>query len=473
MEYAVLDAIDLAERVRASDCSPDELVAAALARSERLNGQLNAVVDCYAGRARQRASEVTGPFAGVPFLMKDIGSPLRDMPLRRGSRFFSDVVSPVGGEHIRRIEDSGFIVIGRTNTCELGLSLTCEPELYGATRNPWDPGIIPGGSSGGSAAAVAAGIVPAAHATDGFGSIRVPAACCGLVGLKPSRGRNTYAPGPGESMSGIAAEHVVTRSVRDSAAILDVTAGFAEGDPYTAPPASGLFRTEVCLDPGRLRIALSTGAGLGLAVDESQSSAARLMAARLAALGHLVEEIDPPVTPDHAVQTFLALMAVNVRVTLLSHPHGRPPAADQVEPVTWAAFQAGAGIDGESLLRAVQSAHAFSRSMGRFHRDYDVLLTPMLAHSPPSPGWLDMQMEDYDAYWDRVFGFCPFAVWANLTGQPAMALPVAVGQHQRPESVQLVAAMGNEALLFRVAGEVEAAHPWPSPIIGVEFGQAV
>jgi Asp-tRNA(Asn)/Glu-tRNA(Gln) amidotransferase A subunit family amidase len=464
-EYLACDAVAMAARLRAGDWQASDLVETALARIERINPALNALVAVYAERARDQIADAQvartqGPLAGVPFLMKDIGAAIAGMPTRRGSRFFDASVAIENSEHFDRLEKAGLVTLGRTNTCELGLSLTCEPRLYGPTRNPWDPDIIPGGSSGGSAAAVAAGLVPVAHATDGFGSIRVPAACCGLFGLKPTRGRNTLAPGPGESMGGLAAEHVVTRSVRDSAALLDVTSGMGTGDPYTAPSQPGAFLNEVGRNPERLKIALCSGRGLGLEVEDCQANAALKMAERLGALGHDVEEMDPPVEPFVAWQAFRTIMAVNVTVTLSSHPEGRTVMPHDVEPITWAAFSAGKDTDGEAYLRAVQLGHALGRAMGRFYRQFDMLLTPMLAHAPPPPGRLDMGNDDADAYWEGIFRFCPFAVWANLAGLPAAAIPLAESQAGVPRSVQLIAPFGEEARLFRLAGQIEAAHPW-------------
>jgi amidase len=459
-DYLKCDAVAMAQRVRAGEWKAPDLLETALARLERINPALNAVVAIYAERARARVARAQGPFAGVPFLMKDIGASIAGMATRRGSRFFDDAVSTENAEHFDRLERAGFMTLGRTNTCELGLSLTCEPRLYGPTHNPWDPEAIPGGSSGGSAAAVAAGLVPAAHATDGFGSIRVPAACCGLFGLKPTRGRNTLAPGPGESMGGLAAEHVVTKSVRDSAALLDVTSGMGTGDPYTAPLQSAAFLDQVGRDPGCLKIALCTGRGLGLDVEDRQTGAAFDMAERLAALGHEVEEKDPPIEPLAAWEAFRTIMEVNVRVTLSLHPRGRTVTASNVEPITLAAFEAGKRIGGETYLAAVQLGHTMGRAMGGFFRRFDILLTPMLAHAPPAPGVLDMGSHDADAYWERIFRFCPFAIWANMTGQPATAIPFAEHDAGVPRSVQLIAGFGEEARLFRLAGQIEAVHPW-------------
>lgn len=251
-EYIAHDALGLAELVKSRRVTPAELLDAAIACVEALNPQINAVVMELYDMARQAIASglPTGPFHGVPYLLKDLNGSLGGVPTTRGSRFFRDVIPPEDGELVKRLKRAGLVIFAKTNTCELGLSVTCEPQLYGPTRNPWDLDRTPGGSSGGASAAVAARMVPMAHAADGFGSIRVPAACCGLVGLKPTRGRNSLAPYLGEGVAGLVAEHAVTRSVRDCAALLDATSGPAPGDPYAAPPPARPFLAEVGADPG-------------------------------------------------------------------------------------------------------------------------------------------------------------------------------------------------------------------------------
>ena len=269
-EYERYDASGLAELVRRRQVSPRELLEAAIERVESRNGAVNAVtmrLDDY-GRRAIAAGVPDGPFTGVPFLMKDLTASIAGVPMTRSSRFFADAPAPAAdSEHVARLERAGLVIFGRTNTCELGLSLTCEPRMHGPTRNPWDPTRISGGSSGGAAAAVGARMLPMAHATDGFGSIRAPAACCGLVGLKPTRGRNTMAPGLGEGLGGCSVEHAVTLSVRDSAALLDATSGPGAGDPYVAPAPARPFRQEVGAEPGALRIAFTSLAPNGAKVE--------------------------------------------------------------------------------------------------------------------------------------------------------------------------------------------------------------
>jgi Asp-tRNA(Asn)/Glu-tRNA(Gln) amidotransferase A subunit family amidase len=462
-DYERHDALGLADLVRRREITADELLDAALARVSLRNPVVNAVVMPLEDYARKAiASGIPdGPFRGVPYLMKDLTASLAGVPMTRGSTFFAD--SPpaaADSEHVLRLKRAGLVIFGRTNTCELGLSLTCEPRHYGPTKNPWDPTRISGGSSGGAAAATAARIVPMAHATDGFGSIRAPAACCGLVGLKPTRARNTMAPFAGEGLGGLAAEHAVTLSVRDCAALLDATSGRGAGDPYAAPPPARPYLAEVGADPGRLRIAFTRRAPNGAKV--SADSLGRLDdTARLCAeLGHHVEEADPQVDGDALVPTFLTLIAANTVINVESHPAGKTPRADELERVTWAMYERGQRITGPEYVRATQTAHRIGRQMAAFHATYDVLLTPGLAAPAVKLGWIDMMLDDAAEYWRRVFTFSPFTVWFNLTGQPAMMLPLGVSEAGLPLATQLVGRFGDEATLFRLAAQLEAARPW-------------
>jgi Asp-tRNA(Asn)/Glu-tRNA(Gln) amidotransferase A subunit family amidase len=463
-EYERFDALGLAALVRRREVAPEELLEAAIARVEARNPTLNAVVlPLYeAGRQAIAAGLPDGPFTGVPFLLKDLSAALTGTPTTRACRFFADAVAAADSEQVKRLKQGGLVIFGKTNTCELGLSLTCEPQFYGPTRNPWAPNRISGGSSGGAAAAVGARMLPAAHGSDGFGSIRVPAACCGLVGLKPTRGRNTMAPYLGEGLGGLSTEHALTLSVRDSAALLDVTAGIGAGDPYTAPPSARPFRDECGVDPGRLRIALTAAAPNGVAVAPDYVQALQATAQLCTALGHTVEEADPAIDRAAVIPTFLTLMAANTLVNLSSHPTaGRAARQDEVETVTWAsAHVLGARVSGADYVRATQSAHRLGRQMAAFHEHYDVLLTPALAMLPPELGWIDMMLDDVEEYWHRVFAFSPFTVWFNITGQPAIVLPLGQSAAGLPLAVQLVARFGDEATLFRLASQLETAQPW-------------
>ena len=463
-EYERYDATGLADLVRRRQISAGELLEAAIERVEARNGAVNAVtMPLYDyGRAAIARGLPDGPFTGVPFLMKDLSAAISGVPMTRSSRFFADAPAPAAdSEHVARLKRAGLVIFGRTNTCELGLSLTCEPQMHGPTRNPWDLTRIAGGSSGGAAAAVGARMLPMAHATDGFGSIRAPAACCGLVGLKPTRGRNTMAPGLGEGLGGCSIEHAVSLSVRDSAALLDATCGSGPGDPYVAPPRGRPFAQEVGADPGALRIAF-TGLGPNGVKVEAESLLVLADVAKLCGeLGHRVAEADPEIERAVVVPTFLTLAAANTVVNLASHPtKGRPAQAGEVETVTWATAKLGEKISGADYVRATQAAHRLGRQMAAFHVDWDVLLTPGLATVPVKLGWIDMMMDDVDEYWRRVFAFSPFTVWFNLTGQPAMMLPIGRTPEGLPIAVQIVGRYGDEATLFRLAAQLEAARPW-------------
>jgi amidase len=463
-EYENYDALGLAELVRWRKVTPVELLDAAIARVEARNGVVNAVTMPLSDYARKVIAQglPAGPFTGVPFLIKDLTASIAGVPMTRGSRFFANTPPPAAdSEHVARLKRAGLVIFGRTNTCELGLSLTCEPQLHGATKNPWDPTRISAGSSGGAAAAVGARILPMAHASDGFGSIRAPAACCGLVGLKPTRGRNTMAPYTGEGLGGCSTEHAVTLSVRDCAALLDATAGAGPGDPYVAPPPPRSFLTETQTPPGRLRIAWTTTPPNGAPIDAEPLRVLHETAALCAHLGHQVDEANPKIDADAVVPTFLTLAAANTAVNLGSHPTaGRAARPGEVERVTYATGQKGEHISAADYVRATQTAHRLGRQMAAFHVDWDVLLTPGLAMVPPKLGWIDMMLEDVDEYWRRVFAFSPFTVWFNLTGQPAMMLPLGQSPDGLPVAVQCVARYGDEATLFRLAAQLETARPW-------------
>ncbi len=461
--YEDHDGLGLAGLVRQGEVTASDLLETAIDRVEVRNGKVNAVVKRLYELAEQAIADglPDGPFKGVPYLLKDLSASIAGQPTTRACKFFADAVAPADSEQVKRLKRAGLVIFGRSNTCELGLSLTCEPQFHGATRNPWNLERISGGSSGGAAAAVASRMLPMAHATDGFGSIRAPAACCGLVGLKPSRGRNTMAPFQGEGLGGLSAEHAVTLSVRDSAALLDATSGLGQGDPYTAPAPAGSFLSQVGADPGQLAIAVTAKAPNGAAVSPEQRQALEATAKLCADMGHRVAEVDPEIDGELLVPTFLTLMAANTVVNLSNHPSaGRPAGEDEVERITWACQEMGRRVSGVEYVRASQAAHRVGRQMAAFHQDYDVLLTPGLAVPAVELGWLDMMMEDIDDYWRRVFEFSPFTVWFNITGQPAMVLPIAETAEKLPLSVQLVARFGDEATLFRLAAKLEEAAPW-------------
>ncbi len=463
-EYENYDALGLAELVRRKDVTPGELLDAAIERVEARNPAINAVVMKLYDYGRKAIADglPEGPFRGVPFLMKDLTSPIAGVRMTRGSRFFADTPpADTDSEHVKRLKRTGLVIFGRTNTCELGLSLTCEPQLHGPTRNPWDVSRISGGSSGGAAASVAARMLPMAHASDGFGSIRAPAACCGLVGLKPTRNRNTFAPFAGEGLGGVSTEHAVTLTVRDSAALLDATHGPGPGDPYSAAPPARSYLEEIGSPPRRLRIAWTAAAPNGARVDPECLRTLEDTVRLCAELGHVVEEHDPVVDRAAIVPTFLTLAAANTVVNLAGHPTaGRSAREGEVERITWLTAKVGEKISAPDYVRATQTAHRLGRQMAAFHSEWDVLLTPGLAAPAVKLGWLDMMLDDFDEYWRRVFEFSPFTVWFNLTGQPGLMLPIAQSSGGLPLSVQLVGRYGDEATLLRLGAQLEAARPW-------------
>ncbi len=463
-EYENFDALGLADLVRRKEVTPNELLEAAIERVEARNPAVNAVTMKLYDYGRQGIADglPDGAFRGVPFLFKDLTASIAGVKMTRGSKFFADTPpSPIDSEHVKRLKRTGLVIFGRTNTCEIGLSLTCEPQLHGPTRNPWNTEHISGGSSGGAAAAVAARMLPLAHASDGFGSIRAPAACCGLVGLKPSRGRNTFAPILGEGLGGCSTEHAVSLSVRDSAALLDATHGAGTGDPYVAPPPARPYLEETQTTLGALRIAWTSNAPNGANIDPQCLRLLEQIALLCEELGHHIEQCDPEIDGDRIVPAFVTLAAANTVVNLATHPtKGRPAHADEVERITWLTAKLGEKISAPDYVSATQTAHRLGRQMAAFHSQWDVLLTPGLASPAVKLGWLDMMMDDVDEYWQRVFRFSPFTVWFNLTGQPAMMLPLGQSDSGLPLAVQLVAPFGDEATLLRLGGQLETARPW-------------
>jgi len=463
-DVGVLDAIAKAARVRRKELKPIELVDAAIERVEKLNPMLNAVVTPMYEEACSVANRdlPDGPFRGVPFLLKDLLASYAGVRLTAGSAFLRDFVADHDSELVIRLKRAGLIVIGKTNTPEVGLLPTTEPRLFGATRNPWNPGRIAGGSSGGSAAAVAAGFVPMAHANDGGGSIRIPASCCGIFGLKPTRARTSLGPDIGEIMGGLVVEHAVTRSVRDSAALLDATAGPGLGDPYWAPPPARPFLEEVGADPGRLRIAFTSKAATGVAVHPDCVSAVRDAAELCEDLGHVVEEAAPTVNGALLNQAFMTVWAAGCAsgIEALAFIAGRTPSPEQFEPLTWALYEAGRQITASAYVLSQALLQSVTREIARFMLNYDVWLTPTLADPPLPLGSFDSPADDPLKGLDRAAGFCPFTPIANVTGQPAMAVPLFWNAEDLPIGTHFIGRFGDEATLFRLAAQLEAARPW-------------
>lgn len=463
-EFAFMDATAQAELVRRGEVKPPELVEAAIARAELLNPKLNAIVTPIYEIAREaaRGSLPDGPFRGVPFLLKDLLAAYAGVRLTSGSSFLRDFIPPHDSELVRRLKAAGLVILGKTNAPEFGILPTTEPQLFGATRNPWDLNRSPGGSSGGSAAAVAAGIVPFAHANDGGGSIRIPASCCGLFGLKPTRARNSLGPDLGDIMGGLVAEHALTRSVRDSAALLDATAGPSVGDPYWAPPASRPYVEEVKSDPGRLKVAFSTKAPSGAKIHPDCVSAVQDAAKVCAELGHEVTEAAPEIVGPMLVQAFTTVWAAGTAAGIDSFAFltGRPPKAEQFEPLTWALWEMGRKVTGSDYLLAQTVLQRITRDVARFMEKFDVWLTPTLAEPPLLLGAFESTAEDPMRGFHRAVEYVPFTPIANATGQPAMSMPLYWNSEGLPVGVHFLGRLGEEGLLFRLAAQLEKVRPW-------------
>ncbi|MDI6753042.1 MAG: amidase [Thermodesulfobacteriota bacterium] len=463
-EYTSFDATALADLVRRKQVKPIELVDAAIECIERLNPKLNAVVTPMFEQARNAAAGKLpdGPFAGVPFLLKDLGASYGGVRLAMGSSFLKNFVPDHDTELVARLKRAGLIVVGKTNTPELGILPTTEPRLFGPSRNPWDTSKTTGGSSGGSAAAVAAGMVPMAHANDGGGSIRIPASCCGLFGLKPTRARNPLGPDFGDMYSGLIVEHAVTRSVRDSAALLDATAGPDAGDPYWAPPPARPFLKEVGTDPGKLRIAFTTTAATGVKIHEDCVKAVQEAASLCAGLGHEVEEAAPQVNGQLLTQAFMVLWSGGCAWTIdgLGLATGQKPSPDQFEPLTWALYEMGQKQSASAYLLSLTLLQRISRDVARFFLKYDVLLTPTLGEPPVPLGTFDSPPENPLLGLIRAAEFVPFTPMANATGQPAISMPLFWNAAGLPVGVHFIGRFGDEATLFRLAAQLESARPW-------------
>jgi amidase len=467
-DLARLDATAQADLVRRGEASPVELVDAAIERIEAANGEINAVIHKLYDEGREAAAGELpdGPFKGVPFLLKDLGAALAGQPLHMGMQYLKDADfrSPVDTYLAQRFKQAGFVTIGKTNTPELGILPTTEPKAYGPSRNPWDTTRSTGGSSGGSAAAVASGMVPVAHANDGGGSIRIPASECGLVGLKPTRQRISEGPIVGDNMSGLTVELVVSKSVRDTAAILEAVHGPAPGDPYVAPPPSRPYTEEVGADPGKLRIGLLTEPLLNAEPNEVVAEAARDAAQLMESLGHVVEESHPTGFEEmDIVDTFLTRWMAGQAATFdqLQIVVGREIEPGDVEPLTWALAEEGRRRTAAQYVLAVGQHQLISRMIaGWFESGFDLLLTPTLGEPPPPLGSFDDSGEDPVAALMRGAQTATFTATFNVTGQPAISLPLHWSEDGLPIGVQLVAPFGEEGVLIRVASQLEEARPW-------------
>ena len=468
-DVATLDATEQADLVRRNEVTPVELVESAIERIERVDPELHAVIHRRDDAARAEAAGPLpdGPFRGVPVLLKDMDGSLAGAPLHLGNRLLRDLhhVAEHSDFLVRKLLAAGFVVVGKTNAPEFGLVPTTEPLAYGPTRNPWAPDRSPSGSSGGSAAAVAAGMVPVAHGGDGGGSIRTPAGHCGIFGLKPSRGRVSVGPDIGEAWGGFVVRHAVTRSVRDSAAVLDALAGPMPGDPYTAPAPVRPYLDEVGRDPGRLRIGVRTTAPSNLApVDPECVAAVEHAAHLLESLGHIVEPAAvPALDAGELVGAFVSVMVASVvfEMNRLAEIAGRPLTEDDVEPLTWLQYQMGLATSAEQYVEAMAAAHRYTRDVVAWWQSgHDLLLTPVAAEPAPLLGDLLSTPDDPMRPMTRALPFAVFTVPANVTGQPAMSVPLHWTADDVPVGVQLIADQYREDVLVRVAAQLEAAQPW-------------
>jgi amidase len=467
-----LDAVAQAELVRTRRASPLELVDAAIDRIARVDPQVNAVIHRFFERARDEARRNAlpdGPFRGVPFLLKDLFGHTQGDPMHFGARFLKDIDFRVPHDSYlaAKFRAAGLVFLGRTNVPELGILPATESAAYGPARNPWNPARSTGGSSGGSAAAVAAGMVPAAHGNDGGGSIRIPASECGLVGLKPSRGRTSFGPDLGESVGGLGVEGVLSRSVRDTAALLDVAQGYMPGDPYGAPPPTRPYRSEVGAPVERLRVGVMTASPMRATPVHAECVKAAQQAARLLAeLGHDVEPSHPAALDDIEVSRHFSIMyAVQIVGTLGAFERivGRPVRVEDVDAFTWALADLGRQVSVGQYLETQDFIAAFTRRLAAWWSDgFDLLLTPTLPDPPPPLGWFEPDPTDPTLTGLRASGFACWTSPFNMSGQPAVSLPLHWTPDGLPVGVQLVAAYGREDLLLRVAAALEEAAPWAS-----------
>ena len=469
LELAELDAVGQAALAAAGEVSATELLDAAILRVEATR-DLNAVVTDLFDRGRDQAAALdsagslrtgdAGPLAGVPFLLKDLGASLAGAPEAMGSRALRHHVASESAWIVQRFLAAGLVVFGKTNTPEWGNHCTTEPLLFGPTVNPWSPTVTPGGSSGGSAAAVAAGVVPAASGGDGTGSIRVPASCCGLVGLKPRRGRTSFAPG-GHALEGLVNEHSLTRTVRDCAALLDAVAGSALGDPYTAPGPAATFGSVLTGDPAPARILMTTVSPFaGPGTDPAVAAAVESTGHLLAGLGHRVSQGAPAFDSDAVADAIAVLHTVsNAQLHALAVAElGRQPREDEFEPSSWVMMREGFSTTGVEYADAIAAVHSQTRRFAAGMSDHDVLLVPTLLSPPPPYGLLNQPHASTRAFFDVEFATTGWTTMANVTGWAAISLPLGETADGLPIGVQLMAP--DEAVLLGLAAQLEAAAPW-------------
>jgi amidase/6-aminohexanoate-cyclic-dimer hydrolase len=463
-EYESYDALGLAELIRKGEAKPSEILEAAIARLEERNPKLNAVVIPMIEEAREAAAGdlPDGPFRGVPFLLKDLHLLYSGTRTSYGCRLFEDFVADHDSEIVTRYRNAGLVTFGKTASPEFGLTTTTESNLFGQTRNPWNTDHAAGGSSGGAAAAVAAGIVPLANASDGGGSIRIPASCCGLFGMKPTRARTPMGPDAGEGWSGMSAVHAVSRSVRDNAALLDASSGPDLGAPYWPTPPERPYLEEVGRSPGRLRIAFQSRAFTNVETHPDCLAAVEETARVCAELGHEVEESSLSIDTETFRKATGTIIAANLRATCEDRAAalGRDFGADDLEPITFAMVTAAANTGSAEYARSVRVIHHIGRQVASFLERYDALLTPTMATPPPPLGVLSLSNPDGGEFLGNLLRTVGFTQLFNAAGNPAMSVPLAWNAAGLPIGVQFAGRYGDEATLFQLAGQLEKARPW-------------
>jgi len=484
-EYDQYDAMGLAELVRKGDVTSEELCEEAIARIETVNPKLNAVVTPMfdIGRRTARQDLPDGPFAGVPFLLKDLLYAYAGVPMTSGCKAYKNFVPDYDSEMVRRYKAAGLVVLGKTNTPEFGLMGITEPELFGPCRNPWNPDHTPGGSSGGTASAVAAGMVPMAAGGDGGGSIRIPSSCCGLFGLKPSRGRNPCGPHHGRPWQGAVQEHVLSRSVRDSAAALDATSGPDVGAPFEICPPARSYLEEVDTAPGKLKIGFTTASPIGTAVDPECIAAVEQTAKLLREMGHHVEEQETGVDGKALARSYLTMYFGEVAADLeeMKRALGRNVTQSDVEALTYTLGLLGRTFSAGHFVEAMRCWDQSARQMGVFFQEYDLFLTPTTAFPPAKVGELQPSSAErtlmklvntlglggllkasgiVEQLAEKSLERTPFTQVANLCGLPAMSVPLHWTDDGLPCGSHFIGPFGSESLLFRLAGQLEKARPW-------------
>ncbi len=463
-EYAAYDGLGLAGLVRKGEVTPAELAEAAITRIEARNPTLNAVVYKAYDEARRTAASALpdGPFRGVPFLIKDLGVSVAGWPKTHGSKFARGYVDDADSGLVARYRESGVVLVGKTNTPEYGITGTTESGHLGPCRNPWNPDHIAGGSSGGAASSVAAGIVPLAHASDGLGSIRIPAACCGLVGLKVTRDRNPNLPDGYDYAYGLVVDHVVSRTVRDSAAMLDVTGRPEPASPYPAPPKERPYVEEIERSPGRLRIAFSAETPSGRPIDPEVEAALHAAADLLKRLGHEVREEGLGIDYRAMYRAIGPVGGANFAAGMkrLIEKVGHEPEGDELEPLTWASMKAGRKAMGVDVMWGLQEKRMISREILRRFETFDVYLCPVMGAPPPPIGYIDpvkLEPREVNRRQGEVF---PYTPPFNVSGQPSLSLPLAWSKSGLPIGMMLTARYADEATLFRLAAQLEKEAPW-------------